>query len=250
MTTSQEEIIISPNEVPVVTIPSSHQENNSITKNNYLDDLKPLRKDSAEITWDNGYNNWKLYRIYTPLDGSCLFHAISNSYFEPYHKEILNGKQISKSKMITILRHDLAEKLSSKIDNNVDSPSYYDMLYNGNIKKFAESVPEFTINHMKSQLDSHNPIGYGYIQFIGNCLNKDIYILDASRRDIYVSDELPYTIKGDRNSIVLYYVDGGHYELIGIKTDSGMDTHFNPNHSFIRFLYNRVQEIIINSQQE
>jgi hypothetical protein len=240
--------IISPTEEPTSSLSFTKLENETkITqKNTYHEDLIPLRKEFSEIKW-NIFENWNLYRLYTPLDGSCLFHAICNSYFGPYHEEVVKGKKMSKSKIVATLRKDLSEKLSEKVNNQDESPIHYDLLYGGNVRKFSESVPEFNIKHMQSQLDSHNSIGYGYIEFIGNCLNLDIYILEATRKDIYNTDELPFTIKGNRNSIVLYYVDG-HYELVGIKKEAGFVTYFSPSHTFIKYLYNRVQEIIHNQK--
>lgn len=200
------------------------------------------------IRWNNEFNQWKLVRFYTPMDGSCLFHAISNSFFEPYHTEKLHGKHISRSHMISILRKELSQKLNSKISDDPNSPTFYDSLNSGNTAAFAQAVPEFSLSYMQDQLNSSFPIGYGYMEFIGNVLDKDIYILEAIRQDIYVTDELPLTIKGNRRSIVLYYMNG-HYELVGIQNNDGsFDTHFSPDHSFIKFLFSRVQEIISQSR--
>jgi len=195
------------------------------------------------IRWEI-FNRWNIVRFSTPMDGNCLFHAISNSFFEPYHTEELNGKHVSRNQIVAYLRQELSQKLASKISDNSNSLTYYDTLNGGNTAIFAEAVPEFKLKYMQDQLDSRFPIGYGYMEFIGNILNKDIYILEAIRRDIYVTDELAHTIKGDRRSIVLYYMNG-HYELIGIQNmDGTFDTHFASDHSFIRCLHNRVQQII------
>jgi hypothetical protein len=205
---------------------------------------RPVANYYAEIIWNDGFQNWPIVRFSTPMDGNCLFHAISNSFFTPYHDEILNGNHITRGKMISLLRKQLAEKLAEPISNIPDSPRYYDTLNGGNTSAFSQAVPEFELKYMQSQLDSNTPIGYGYMEFIGNSLNKDIYILEALRRDIYITDELPLTITGDRKSIVLYYLNG-HYELVGIRnTDGTFTTHFSSEHSFIRFLYNRVKQII------
>ena len=197
------------------------------------------------IKWKNGFEKWDLVRFSTPMDGNCLFHAISNSYFEPYRKQSLNGKPMSRRKMVRQLRTELSEKLAAKVDENKsDSPRYYDLLNYGNTAIFAKGVSEFSLEHMQSMLDSEQQIGYGYLEFLCESLNKDIYILEGSRGDIYNTDELPLMIKGNRRSIVLYYVTG-HYELVGIKNGSdSFDTHFAPDHSFIRFLNHRVREII------
>lgn len=200
----------------------------------------PVGRYFTNISWPNGFEQWRLVRFSTPMDGSCLFHAICNSFFEPYHTQILNGKHISRDSLVSLLRKELSHKLSSRVSDNVDSPTFYQTLNGGNTSTFAKSVPEFSLSYMQDQLQSSSPIGYGYMEFLGNVFSKDIYILEAARRDIYVTDELSLTIKGDRPSIVLYYMTG-HYELVGIHNDNGtFDTHFSPNHSLIRFLRDKV----------
>lgn len=197
----------------------------------------------AELHWPN-FQQWPMVRFQTPMDGSCFFHAISNSFFAPYHTEMLKGKHVSRDRMVAMLRRELSEKLAKKISDDPEAPTHYDILNGGNTRAFAEAVPEFSLANMQHELASRNPIGFGYLEFIGNALNKDIYILEAEKRDIYVSHELSLTIKGNRKSIVLYYIPG-HYELVGLqRPDGGFDTHFSPEHSFIRFLNGRVQEII------
>lgn len=207
----------------------------------------PFANYYAPIRWDYGFQNWPVVRFSTPMDGSCLFHAIANSFFEPYHKEEINGKHVSRVKMVATLRRELAEKLANKIDpNDPESLTHYDLLNRGNTAEFGNGaqIEEFKLGYMQSQLNSVLPIGYGYMEFIGNALNKDIYILSAATRDLYVTDELSLTIKGDRCSIVLYYMNA-HYELVGLQNSDGtFDTHFAPDHSWIRFLNTRVHELL------
>lgn len=197
------------------------------------------------INWLKGFENWKLVRFFTPMDGSCLFHAICNSFFLPYRTGILRDKPISKKEIVASLRKELSIKLTEKINNNENAPTHYQTLNGGNTAVFAESVPEFSLQNMQSTLDSDEYIGYGYLEFISNAINKDIYILSALHTDIYVTDELPLTIKGNRKSIIVYYSEG-HYELVGLVNDDSteVDTHFNYDHSLIKFLYNRVQSLI------
>jgi len=198
-----------------------------------------------EINWENGFESWSLVRFQTPMDGSCLFHAIANSFFEPYRKEILNGNQVSRDKIIASLRKELAEVLSKKISDKPDAPTHYEILSGGNIGEFAKTIPEFTLEYMQEQLRARFSIGYGYIEHIGNVLKKDIYIIEHLRCDLYMTNEFPYIAKGNRGSIVLYYLEG-HYELVGVRNNNGsFDTFFSPKHTFIKFLYNRMQQYIV-----
>lgn len=203
----------------------------------------PVANYYAEIRWPQ-FSQWKVVRFSTPMDGNCLFHSISNAFFAPYHKEKLRGEHMSRYQIVSMLRHELSRKLGEPISKDPGAPTYYDLLNGGNTKVFSEAVPEFTLSNMKRELKSNNPLGFGYLEFIGNALEKDIYILEGKRCDIYSSHELPFTIKGNRKSIVLYYIEG-HYELVGLElADGTFATHFEPNHSFIRALNKRVNEII------
>lgn len=197
-------------------------------------------KHNKSLNWTNGYESWHLCRIPTPMDGSCLFHAISYSYFEPYITEFLNGKKITRAEIIKSLRYELSQRLAAPNPQTDNKLTFYESLNGGNTKNFSQHVHEFSLKYMQQQLNSNNPIGYGYIEFISNTLNKDIYILDEKRKDIYLSDELNYSITGKRNSIVLYY-NNNHYELVGIcNSDQPVDTHFSSEHSFIKFLHDKV----------
>lgn len=200
----------------------------------------PISNYYGEIKWDGGYENWDLVRFATPMDGNCLFHAIANSFFTCYYEEKIDDIHIDRNKIIELFRKELSEKLGKPVTAS-SKKTNYEMLYGGNMEAFSKDVPEFSLKTMEKQLNSHNPIGYGYLEFIGNCINKDIYILEGVRRDIYITDETIYSIKGDRSSIILYYTEG-HYELVGIRNaDDTYETHFSPNHLLIRFLYDKVQ---------
>jgi len=189
----------------------------------------------TQINWKNGYEQFELVRYETPSDGHCLFHALCQSFFIPYQTGALNNKPISKLQIIENLRAELAHKLREPIKLN--GPRYYDLLQNGHINEFSKHVPEFSLPFMQHELNSNHCIGYGYIEYIADQLNKDIYILDGSKQDVYKSDETPLVIK-NRNSIVLYYEDH-HYELVGIKHDDHYDTHLLPSHPLIQFLRTR-----------
>lgn len=216
--------------------------NRSVYKPTPSSVTSPVGSYYAEVHWPL-FKDWSIVRFQTPMDGSCFFHAISNSFFSPYHQEMLKGKHMSRGEIVAMLRQELSRKLATKIIDGDDSPTYYDILNGGNTRTFSEAVPEFSLANMQRELASRNPIGFGYLEFIGNALNKDIYILEAQRRDIYATHELPLTIKGNRKSIILYYLSG-HYELAGLQLSDGtFVTHFAPEHSFIRFLYDRVQNI-------
>lgn len=177
------------------------------------------------------FKPWNLVKYHTIGDGNCLFHAICNSYFTGYHSEKIDKNHVSRTKMVQVLRQELASKL----------PEYYDKLSNGNMATFSKDVPEYTLANMQKTLNSKAYIGYGYLEYIGLVLNKDIYIIDGAKGDLYKSDDIKLYIKGNRPSIVLYYIMN-HYELVGLIVDkSSCITHFLPDHPFIKFLHERIK---------
>jgi hypothetical protein len=160
------------------------------------------------LTW---YYPWDVAVFSTPPDGNCLFHAILFS---------LGRKDV----VVSELRQLLADRLHR----------HYDSLHNGEIRSFSESVPEFSLERMEKELRSNRPIGYGYISFIADQIDRDIYVIDGMRRTLYRSDEV--TVKG-RRAIVVFYANG-HYESVGARSDryASFDVDFHPGHEFIRTL--------------
>lgn len=194
--------------------------------------MTPYSPRYQHIRWNKDFN---IVRFETIGDGSCLFHAIINGFFKPYHTETINGIKISRKDIICKLRKELSMKL----------PLYYDKLNNGNMAVFGANVPQYKLDYMQKELDSFTPLGYGYLEFIGNVLDKDIYILDSKTQSLYITDELSLSITGQRQSIVIYYINNsecvGHYELVGIQNmDGTINTHFHPSHPFIRFLNSKI----------
>jgi hypothetical protein len=212
-------------------------------------DNGPVGDFYRKIVWKNGYENWDLIRINTASDGHCLFHAIANSFFVPYHTEILEGNKIKRIEIVKQMRKRFSENLSSPISSEPNAKTHYEIINSGKTAEFPlcpDSLEyDFSLNNMKKQLDSNKYIGYGYIEYISNILDKNIYILNDSNSDLYPYEktELPNIYKKNRSSIVLYF-SFNHYELVGIMNNGIVDTYFDSDHTFIKFLYNRVLEKI------
>lgn len=195
----------------------------------------------CEFNWGNGFETFKLVKIETMADGNCFFHALVNGFYVPYRTGILNGNKINKFQIVTGLRSNLAEKLGSPVDpNDPNSQIHYDILSHGNLRSFGESINEYTLGSMMKRLHGCVPVGMEFNEFISNQISKDIYLLDSGHQDVYVIDsDLDLLYKG-RNSVVIMATPG-HYELVGLQDENGISTHFNPNHPFIKFLYERLR---------
>jgi len=217
-------------------------------------DNGPVGDFYRKINWENGFENWQLIRIDTIGDRSCLFHAIANAYFVPYYTETLDGTKMTRREIVRQMRKELSEKLNSPISSDPNSKTHYEIINSGKTAEFPVSseLPQydFSLTNMQKQLNSDNNIGYGYIEYISNILNKNIYILNEANNDLFPFEKREYLniYKKDRSSLVLYYTapmddeSYDHYELVGIMNNGIVDTYFDSNHTFIKFLYNRALE--------
>ncbi len=205
-----------------------------------------------KIMWENSFDNWELIRIDTIADRSCLFHAIANGYFLPYHTEIVDGNKMSRREIIKQMRKELAEKLSSPVSSEPNAKTHYETINSGKTSEFPISpdLPDcdYSLSNMQKQLSGDDNIGYGYLEYISNILDKNIYILNEADKDLFPFEktELLNYYKKNRPSIVLYYTMPNnkdiydHYELVGIMNNGIVDTYFDSDHTFIKFLYNKV----------
>lgn len=197
--------------------------------------------------------SWNCYRVETVGDGSCLFHALYNGVAEEYRRcdYSYNGQ------LIRELRQELATKLS---------PEIYSRLAQGNLAQEAavlahemeeagdssSDLTKFTHTGMVALLASHAFIGTGFIEYIGDMLGLDIYILNAETKDVYVHHEARYCYKDRPSVVVLCYPpqplkgdatqdSGGHYELVAMEVGGVSYSRWFPDHPFIVMLRQRLQ---------
>src|SRR5438132_33334 len=116
------------------------------------------------------WNGWELIVLETPADGHCLFHSICGSFFIDYRK----ASEKEKVSMVKEFRKELSELLSI----------HYEKLHGGNILPFSEYVKEYTLDNMKKTLNSNQMVGYGYLQFICEAIEKDILIFDEIKKNV------------------------------------------------------------------
>lgn len=219
---------------------------------NVYNDMDKLQKMALTALTDKTYEdlNWELfqfedytmYRIFTIPDGNCMFHAISNAFFDPYRKGSLGGVPYSQERIVKDFRRDLAIRLGEK---SVEDPAKtnYEMLGNGAIKMMSETMPQFSLSAMKKELDSNAPVDNLYNEHISNMINVDIYILSAEKQDVYTFGDDYSRLYKNRESIVILYLPG-HYELIGVRDANGEGrTMFPYNHPFIQRIRKRIAQL-------
>lgn len=206
---------------------------------NYL--IAPLIDQEKEIlNWSGSpFNYPDMVRIRTDMDGSCFFHAIAKSFYKPYQAGMINGIPLDRGDFIKNLRKDLALKLGEKTQ---DGRRQYDLLSKGELANFGKVYPEYKFDNMVKILnDNKVPVDNVYNEFISNVLNKDIYLLDLEKRDVYMTGDDENVLYKNRDSIVILVLPG-HYELIGLMTPFGAQTLFKYNHPFIQSIRTRMRQ--------
>lgn len=167
-----------------------------------------------------------LFVIEMPRDYHCLFHSISYSLLRSYRR----STNIERNKFVKKLRKELAEHFTKDV---------YENLYDGNLIELSKQHSDYSYENMLDNLRSDALIGYGYLSYICDQLNFDIYILDNNRKKPYVNDEFQYIQKG-RKSVIILYSNNDHYDLVSLRDDDGQFMlYFPPNHPIIRYIQQR-----------
>lgn len=162
-------------------------------------------------------------------DGNCFFHSVLRAFNTNY---IRADKISDRVNMARTFRNALADMLE-EIDP-LTGKSYYSGLNCGELEAISEGVKDYTLHGLQKELRSSSPVDNIYQELISNTLNKDIYIIDGTKKDMYhVGSAFTLYYKG-RNSIILYYIPG-HFEVVGLKhSDGSIDTLFTPEHPLIQ----------------
>lgn len=193
-----------------------------------------------KISYDN------MVRIRTPMDGSCFFHALAKAYCESYINGMSGHVAVSQRAFVMGLRKDLSVKLGLPVDpRDPNSPRYYDLISRGNLAEYSKGVPQYSLEGLQNELLHGVNVDFIYNEFIGNEINKDIYILHYETQDIYiVGNDMDLYYKGRDSVVILWVASCGHYELVGIEEEGIIKTLFDTNHNFIVCLKNRIEELI------
>lgn len=190
------------------------------------------------LHWTGPFKYPNMVKFSVPSDGSCLFHSLALAYNQVYRLEKEGDQFISRQEFVRKLRNELANLLASPIDP-LDSQGkrYYDIISRGTLYELSKTFPEYQLENMQETLRRNEPIDYVYFEFLGDAFDKDIYILDGVKKDVYRTGEEGLYQKG-KPSIVLLYTPG-HYELIGV-IDQTVTTLFSPNSDFIQYIKTRI----------
>lgn len=162
-----------------------------------------------------------------PGDGSCFFHAILRG-ISNYYKTSSTPTIIP---TITDFRRQLAARFT---------PDVYRKLSRGQLPNISKHLPQYSYQQMLDNL-LRGSVDNSYNEFVSNLLNIDLYLLDSSTQDVYITGDDGDIMIKDRPSLVLL-VSKGHYDLIGLETGTGIQTLFETNSAFITHIRNRVRQ--------
>lgn len=200
----------------------------------------PARNDDTyaplNCTW---YND--LVRIATIGEGSCFIHAVLKAFYRQYQQ---NNDALYRLNMAAKIRRDLGIILG------LENPAYPGNTYwttsgRGAFPRMVmqqindeELIGDLRVDYSLAGLqrlfNSTSQLGDEVYTFVSDALNIDIYILRATRDDLYphFHTRRPGNL---RNGIV---VIGNmyHYETLAIDTDNGLQTVFPPGDPFLNAL--------------
>lgn len=185
------------------------------------------------LVWDK-FAFEGMVKIYTEGDGSCFFHAIISSFYTPYITGHVNTVPFNRKKYIRNLRYDLSKQLKN----------YYHKLSRGEFENLskAKGMESFSLEEMEKELNSNSPVDNRYNEFVSNILDKDIYLLDGEKKDIYITGKDDEILYKRRDSIVLLY-KYPHYELVGVLRNGSIVTLFDYTDPFIIAVRARMKQL-------
>ena len=202
------------------------------------------------LDWaENGFDRFKMESIETPsVANECFFHAILYDFFIPYRMKREAYLEVDQSRIVQELRKNLSLILALPINPlNRNQGTVYQHLARGKLEEISKALPEYSLRSMQARLESASPIGLEFLELISDVLSKDIIILDSTTKDVYFPEKDDGILYKNRDTVVILYnrpvnQDGiGHYESIGLRVGGSLQTHFSSEHSFIKFLKERLR---------
>lgn len=149
------------------------------------------------------------------------------------------AKEIDRRKFIVEVRKCLANRLTDKDENGI---MIYDKLSRGTLREHSKEIPQFSLDFMQKELKSNVAVDNIYLEFVSDEFDKDIYIIDEKKRDVYITGMDLDILYKKRHSILLLY-NGYHYDLLGKINDDEIITLFDPRDPLIK----RIRKNIRNS---
>jgi hypothetical protein len=179
-----------------------------------------------------------LVRIATIGEGSCFLHAVLKGYNREYQE---NNQARFRLGYVANLRRDLAIALGN-VNPLYPEHTYWATSGNGAFVGVAmeevihENLVEvlqvdYSLAGLQRLLNSTHTLGDEVYKFISDALNIDVYVLRATRTDLFphYHTHQPAVVRDGIVIIGNMY----HYETVAVETDQGLQTVFPPGDPFL-----------------
>ena len=163
----------------------------------------------------------QLLRYGTHQDGSCYVHGTLRAFSIPYKNSTIAEKEI----FVANIRMEMAEKYTKEIHEQTGNGFFRD-----------SQLPAFTYENVKSGLgDAKTYVSHHLMEYIGDVLNVNVYILRGLDAQIYVFGSTASHIKPGRKNIILYWINDNHYETVGLlENNNNVRLVFGDDHPLIK----------------
>jgi SAM-dependent methyltransferase len=202
----------------------------------------PARNDDTYAplvcTW---YNN--LVRIATIGDGSCFIHAVLKAFYREYQE---NNDALYRLNIAAKIRRDLAIVLG------LENPLYPNHTYWGTSARGAfprmvmqqindenligDLRVDYSLSGLQRLFNSTSQLGDEVYTFVADALNIDIYVLRATRDDLY--PHFHTRRPGITRNGIVVIGNMYHYELMAVYINDMFQTVFLPDDPFLQALIN------------
>lgn len=182
-----------------------------------------------------------LVRIATIGEGSCFLHAVLKGYNKQYQED---NKATFRLGYVANLRRDLAIELG-RLNPLYPEHTYWATSGNGAFVGVAmeevihENLVEilgvdYSLSGLQRLLNSTHTLGDEVYKFISDALNVDVYVLRATRTDLFphYHTHRPAVVRDGIVIIGNMY----HYETLAVSSEQGFQTVFPPGDPFLAAL--------------
>ncbi|MEO6066605.1 MAG: hypothetical protein ABIQ41_01335 [Gemmatimonadales bacterium] len=179
-----------------------------------------------------------LVRIATIGDGSCFIHSVMKAFYRDYQE---NNSALYRLELSAKLRRDLAYILGSE-NPRYPGRTFWETSGRGGFPRMVtqqiqdeELVDvlkvDYSLAGLQRLFNSTSYLGDEVYTFVADALNVDIYVLRATKDDLYPHY---HTRRPDvpRNGIVIVG-NTYHYEVLAVDTKDGFQTVFPQGDPFL-----------------
>lgn len=182
-------------------------------------------------------------------DNIKVFKLINSVLEKNDFNNIINNPKITSSndidtyiKNFGIVLYDLLVKEINEVGANVPQDKLN--ICKIQINKFSKNMFNFIVNDQfqkyKQELKQTNEwasdVMFG---LLADYLNIDIYFININSKKVIAYDHVS---KGDRPSVIVGWINQGHFENIAVNEDVGIRRLFDPNHPFILSIKEKINQ--------